>query len=150
MAYTKEQSREYYLKTKEKRKADREKYKGMVWEPLHKFGDTAYLRKKKSFPMNTFMLKKNDAKKKGLEWSISFEWISDRILAGTCEMTGLPFIYARSHPFMPSIDRIDPESGYTEDNCRIVCYMYNMAKNRWTDANVLRMAEALVSRHKKN
>lgn len=42
----------------------------------------------------------------------------------------------QSHPQSPSIDRRDNNKGYTEDNCRVVCYWYNMAKGPWEEERV--------------
>jgi len=39
-------------------------------------------------------------------------------------------------PFSPSIERCDPAIGYTADNTELVTYMYNCAKNRFTDEEV--------------
>jgi hypothetical protein len=47
-------------------------------------------------------------------------------------------------PFGPTIDRIDSQIGYQFDNIQLVCYIYNVAKNRFTDADVLTFALALV------
>lgn len=46
-------------------------------------------------------------------------------------------------PWSPSLDRIDPLQGYTPENCRLVVWMYNAAKHISSDANVLRLAQAL-------
>jgi len=35
-----------------------------------------------------------------------------------------PFI----NPYYPVIDRIDCTKGYTQDNCQLVCWMFNNAK----------------------
>jgi hypothetical protein len=77
------------------------------------------------------------------------EWIEERLTAGTCEVTGLPFgnVDSGHDPRAPSIDRLDSSLGYTPDNCRLVVWVYNRAKFIWTDAVILEMARALVARH---
>lgn len=90
---------------------------------------------------------------KGVPFSISPEWAVERLKPGKCEVTGIPFDFNREglapgvmNPFAPSLDRKTPKLGYTEENTRIVIWLYNAAKGGWTDENVLRMAEALVAR----
>jgi hypothetical protein len=95
------------------------------------------------------------AKLRALKVDIPFdldrEWVSERLLAGVCEATGLPFEFKLAegqtrNPFAPSIDQIVPSKGYTKDNCRLVAMIYNYAKNNFSDADVLKMATALMSR----
>lgn len=91
---------------------------------------------------------KRRAQKKNLEFSLTKEWIRQRL--EKCAVTGLELVLDRTgenktHPFAPSVDRIDSDRGYTPDNCQVVCWMYNAAKNRHTHEDVLRFAEALLS-----
>jgi len=37
----------------------------------------------------------------------------------------------QKHPFIPSVDRIEPREPYTFQNCRLVCWTINMARNEW-------------------
>lgn len=90
------------------------------------------------------------AKYKGIEFTLTREWLEPRLNTGICEMTGLPFdrnhgTWWRQNPFYPSIDRRDPDQGYTEENCRLVIWAYNTAKNTWSDETTLEIARALVS-----
>jgi hypothetical protein len=43
-----------------------------------------------------------------------------------CALTLIPLVFRRKHPWMASIDRIDPSEGYHKWNCRIVIYRMNM------------------------
>ena len=90
------------------------------------------------------------ALQRGLEFSISREWVEKRLAAGHCEVTGLPFKNDKNgnklrNSFAPSIDRRDPAPGYIEANCRMVVWMYNCAKNDGSDDDVLLLASALVN-----
>lgn len=77
-------------------------------------------------------------------FSITVEWAQEKIERGICERTGLPLLLsATSGPWVPSLDRVDSSMGYTVENTQMVCWMYNAAKNQYTDADVLRFAEAL-------
>lgn len=49
------------------------------------------------------------------------------------------------NPFSPSLDRKDSSRGYVRDNVDVVCFMYNCAKNRFTDEDVLRFSHAFIS-----
>jgi hypothetical protein len=84
-----------------------------------------------------------------MEFDLTREWAIEK-MAGVCEVTGLPFELDkpdgyRFYPWAPSVDRIDCKRGYTQDNCRLVVWIYNMAKSEWCDEDVLKMARALVA-----
>jgi hypothetical protein len=78
-------------------------------------------------------------------------WVEQRLKQGRCEATGLSFDsrggeFGVKRPFVASIDRVDNKKGYTQDNCRVVVWIFNLAKATWTDAEVLKMAEAFICR----
>lgn len=86
---------------------------------------------------------------KQYEFNLTREWIEQRLVQGTCEVTGLAFDLGRNttqrfNPWCPSIDRIDSSKGYTQDNCRAVVWIYNMAKSEWSDEVVMQFAKALA------
>lgn len=69
--------------------------------------------------------------------------------AGTCPRTGFKFDlspHAEHHrnPFSPSIDRIDGAKGYVKGNIQIVCSWYNIAKNEYSDAQMLEFCRAVI------
>lgn len=85
-------------------------------------------------------------------FDINAEWVLERLIAGKCEVTGIPFDFARDRRepdgerrmFAPSLDQRVPRGGYTKENIQVVVWCYNAAKGSGTDADVLKMAEALV------
>ena len=88
---------------------------------------------------------------KGLAFDLSREWAEAKLQAGTCEVTVRAFDFglhqgARFNPWGPSIDRIDSSKGYTQDNCRMVLWIYNMAKAEWVDSVVMEFAVLLARR----
>jgi hypothetical protein len=94
--------------------------------------------------------RKRDARLRGIPFSITRSDIE--VLAEQqdwkCARTGLPLDLTACDgmkPFGPSIDRIDNSYGYEPGNIQLVCYMYNSAKNQFTDADVLRFASALLT-----
>lgn len=89
------------------------------------------------------------ATKGSLPFDLDREWLKEK-LCGSCEVTRLPFdLNIRSRgkghhsPWSPSLDRKDPDLGYTKDNCRMVVWMYNAAKHVSSDEDVLKMTKAL-------
>ncbi len=92
------------------------------------------------------------AARAGFAFDLDRDWVEERLKRGRCETTGIEFEINKSdgrfHPWAPSIDRVDSKKGYTKDNCRIVVWIYNMAKSEWEDADVLKMAQALLDHHK--
>lgn len=93
---------------------------------------------------------RNRAEKKGHTFDLTPEWIEEKLLAGKCEATGIPLELAGEtlkhfRPWTPSLDRTDCHGGYTKDNVRVVCWMYNQAKGVSSHADVIKMAKALIA-----
>lgn len=91
------------------------------------------------------------AAQRGMEFDLTREWIAQAIETGACAVTGIKFDLGRAdtqrfHPWSPSVDRMDFKRGYTQDNCRVVCWIYNMAKSEWSDEVVMTFAKALAAR----
>jgi hypothetical protein len=98
------------------------------------------------------------ARQRDLEFLLDLEWYVEKLEVGTCEMTGIPFVLdpdtcehtrvtklnRRLNPFAPSVDRIDSEKGYTEDNCVMTCYMYNLCKQSFSDEAIVIFAEKFL------
>lgn len=95
-----------------------------------------------------FQSAKRRAELKGIKFAISESWVIDKIKIGFCEASGLKFhlLAGIRSPQAPSIDKINPNLGYIEGNCRVVCWMFNAAKNRFSDADVLNFARALIAK----
>lgn len=87
------------------------------------------------------------AKSRGLEFSLTRDWVAEKLEMGKCEATGLPFVLDEGmNAFSPSIDKIDQTRGYTPDNCRMVIYIFNTARNVYTDADVEKMCRAFIAK----
>lgn len=102
-----------------------------------------------------FYSAKRAAQKHNLPFDITKEWITDKIVMGQCEVSGISFSMTGSagkgttgagnqNPFGPSLDRIIPEHGYTKDNVKVVVWIYNACKNVYTHDTVMVLAKALV------
>lgn len=143
-------ARNYYHRNKEKCLANSKEWNAKNLSHSRKRS----LEYKRKNPIRLLLLNSRAAaKRKGVYFDITLEELEIRLKSMICEKTGLPleFVYDgenKTHPWNPSIDRIDPKGVYTSDNIQIVCWVYNIAKNAWTDDVVLRMAEALVNNQK--
>jgi hypothetical protein len=92
---------------------------------------------------------KRRAEKDAVPFTITEDLIADKLRAGKCERTGLLFDFkkaesCRVNKHAPSLDRKDPRKGYTEENTRVVVWMYNTAKHDWTDEDLYQFALAVV------
>jgi hypothetical protein len=69
------------------------------------------------------------AKQKGLPFNLTREWMELKLIAGLCEVSGIPF--QDVGPASPSIDRVIPSRGYIQTNCRVVLWCINAAFGDW-------------------
>lgn len=95
---------------------------------------------------------KRRAKLNNLEFNLTPEWVKEQLTLLKCSVTNIDLVIGkydnrlyRVNPYAPSIDRKDPSIGYTMDNCRIVCWIYNLCKADFPEAIVLEFAKAYVS-----
>ena len=95
--------------------------------------------------INTFA--KRRAKRKNIEYELDADWVRERIDGGHCEVTKIPFALQTGSPWIPSIDRIDSDKGYTKSNSRLVVWAFNRARGPQSDDVMLRLARAIVAAH---
>jgi hypothetical protein len=86
------------------------------------------------------------ARKRGLDFDLT---MADLGTPTHCAATGIEFdmscSFRQGNIFVPSLDRIDPKLGYVRGNVRFVCHGYNLAKHTGSDANVVKLARAIVA-----
>jgi hypothetical protein len=73
---------------------------------------------------------KRRADHQNVSFALTREWFLEKIQAGACELTGVPFYIGphSRHPRLPSPDRIRPDEGYEPHNTRMILWMVNAAK----------------------
>jgi hypothetical protein len=87
------------------------------------------------------------AKRKGIVCDLDLEWAKST-WTGKCSVTGLEFRKGTSRgpaPYSPSIDRIKPELGYLQGNCRWVLFAVNALKSTGTDEDMMKIVDAIRS-----
>ena len=90
------------------------------------------------------------AKVRGLQFDLDPENIQQRVDAGACELTGIPFDLTKPRAWnAPSLDRIDSTGGYTTDNVRVVLYSLNVMANTWGPQRILEIASAIMEQRRK-
>lgn len=83
-------------------------------------------------------------RKRGLAYDLDYEWFLTRLEKG-CELTGLPFVRTGDNRRRsPSVDRVNPEGGYTKSNCRLVLNCVNMLRLNGGDAEMAQVARHLA------
>lgn len=89
---------------------------------------------------------KERSKATGIEFNLTLEWAKKK-WTGKCEITNIPFERngRKMGCFVASLDRIRPELGYTQSNCRFVLMGFNALKGPSTDEDALRVAKAIVA-----
>jgi len=97
---------------------------------------------------------KTRARKLNIEYALDEEWIRARSNIDRCEASGVSLDFTRTErqnrkkPFAPSLERVNPKLGYTCGNTIVVCNMYNMCKNEFTEADVAAFCLAYVTHNK--
>ena len=103
-----------------------------------------------SFIKGLYTIAKHNAKKRELEFSISYEElcnIYDNQL-GLCAMTRVPMTYKRRCGHVDtniSTDRVDSSRGYVSGNVQFVCYVINLMKHNFTNEKLTWWANQLTS-----
>lgn len=108
------------------------------------------------FAPKTLSGMRSRAKKKGMECTLTEADIDAMLVdsEGMCAVSGLPFLIRdryedeRVNPWQPSIDRIKSDEGYTRENCRVVCYIANLAMSQFGEDDLIMLSQAVVERDK--
>jgi len=95
-----------------------------------------------------FQSRRSDARIRNLVFTLTDEWCAAR-WTGKCELTGIEFrpnpAGKGPFPFSCSLDKIEPELGYTPENCRFILWGCNGLKGSGTDEDMYAIAKALTA-----
>ena len=92
------------------------------------------------------------ARDNNLDFDLDIPWITEKIETGICEATKLPFVLETSgksgisnmKAWAPTLDKVNPKEGYTKENVKLVCWIYNRAKGVDNEETLRIMARALL------
>ncbi len=94
---------------------------------------------------------KDRAKRKDLPFNLTFDHINEIWPDGNkCPVFGIPFVRGRGKaiPTSPSIDRIEPDKGYTIGNVQVISTRANRIKSDATAAEVMIVAQYLLKQER--
>lgn len=102
---------------------------------------------------NPYYVKFHNMKARAKREGIPFDLTLDKMVwPSTCSVLGIPLVYdlgrGKIMDDSPSIDRIDPTKGYTEDNIRIISNKANTMKSSATKDELVKFAEEVLLTHK--
>jgi hypothetical protein len=100
------------------------------------------------------------AKKHGLPFDLDVEWIEKKLVAGKCDVSGLPFTFTSlktgkggvgsQNPFSPTLDRRLVKKGFVKSNVSVVVWMYHAGKQNVSHETFMQLCRALVRKEINN
>jgi hypothetical protein len=88
---------------------------------------------------------KSRAKKKGLDFNLTPEWVDQAFVEAKKKYPKLTLRQRGESGFWTGdIDRIDSSKGYTIDNCRILPHSLNVAKWSWSQKELMELVPMLI------
>lgn len=125
---------------------------------IENFGAKIGTKKDEYTPFRYFVLRaKYRSNKKGYQCNITPEYL--KLLweqqEGKCQFTnwkiilphGTDYGWDTSSPMNASVDRIDNSKGYVEGNVRFISYMANLARQTFTDDQLINFCMAVAATH---
>jgi hypothetical protein len=98
----------------------------------------------------TYRVAKRNAGKRGIDFNLSPADFVRLVIRSKrhCMVSGIAFDFRHGEstrrPWMPSLDRVHSNKGYTNRNCRLVCTAINFAMNEWGVDVLNRIGENFV------
>ena len=146
--YFKQKNKDNYKKENNKKRY--EKYKAVFLKRKAEY-DTS-LRGKM---YNLLEAARSRAKRKNIDLDIDLEFLLDLYEKqnGKCALTNIQFTFERNPegiknflPYNPSIDRINPQKGYTRDNVRLLLVIMNLSLNNFGEECLYEVCKAFISK----
>jgi hypothetical protein len=137
-----------YQRDKDKRRANTRQWQKDHPERLKSYRRQAWL----AAPWKRLIKNASErAIKKGVTFCLTEEWGAS-VWTGKCALTGIDFNMNKNGygpgAFSPTIDRINPKTGYTPSNCRFILACVNSFKHEGTDKQMFVVARALIAFHR--
>ena len=126
--------KDYARKNKDKLLAAAKKY---YINNRDKCLEKSKIYRKKDFAKLLFANARNRARTKNLEFTLTRPWLDAKLEPMCCEATGVKLVWDHE-VCKPSLDKINPELGYTEDNTQITTWIYNRAKFTFSKDDMLK------------
>ena len=81
----------------------------------------------------------SNAKSKGVINTLSGDTLIKmwELQDGKCAISGHDLVWGKTHIRKASVDQIRPQGGYTLENTWLVCYSFNLAKNKFSLTELL-------------
>ena len=102
-----------------------------------------------------FRRSEKSAKTRTIEFSLSEDDVRNLYERANhrCQVSGIAFDMrqvdgVRIRPWAPSLDRINPKSGYSVQNCRFVCAAVNLSLNQFGDDVFYQIAFSIARKRK--
>lgn len=100
---------------------------------------------------NKLQSAKKNARKKSIEFNLTNEFLTNlwNDQGGLCALSGVEMGYIGSGWCTASIDRINPDKGYTEDNVQWTCWRVNDSKSNMKNEDFVNMCASITSKYYK-
>ncbi len=137
----------------EKTAAQRRGYRSANLEIYREYGRKDFYVRREKYPwLAAYNSRRKHAEKHGLTFTITPAWCKETY-TGKCSLTGISFDtlpYGKTDrsgpkPRSVSIDKKDQAMGYTPENCRFVLNAVNVARGSGTDADMMKIMQALLA-----
>jgi len=119
------------------------------------FVDTKYIRQRDKYAGFRWYMKviKKSSKKRNHSYDVDIKYLETlwKQQEGICPFTKQKLVLKKysddntSTPYSASIDRIDNNKGYLKGNVRFVALMFNYARNRFSEDNVIEFCKQVAS-----